>query len=62
MDNINFFHRSNESILFTQTMNSLKALLDKTDVEYTERLFNTSAGIAGLGPNPFVSMYDYQCS
>ena len=36
-------------------MNELKTLLDKNNVEYTEKQFNTSAGIKGLGPNPFVS-------
>ncbi len=37
-------------------MNILKALLDDTDdVVYNERLFDTSTGIAALGPNPFVS-------
>ena len=36
-------------------MNPLKTLLDENNVEYTEKLFNTSAGIKGLGPNPFVS-------
>ena len=36
-------------------MNRLKTLLDQNNVEYTEKLFNTSAGIEGLGPNPFVS-------
>lgn len=36
-------------------MTPLKALLDEAGVEYSEKLFNTSAGIAGLGPNPFVS-------
>ena len=38
-------------------MNRLKTLLDQNEneVEYTEKRFNTSAGIKGLGPNPFVS-------
>ncbi len=41
-------------------MNILKALIDDTDdVVYNERLFNTSAGIAALGPNPFVSSIQY---
>lgn len=34
----------------------LKAILDRTDVDYNEKIFNTTAGIAGLGPNPFVSL------
>ena len=42
--------------LFLQTVTRLKAFLDQTDVVYNEKVFNTSAGITGLGPNPFVSM------
>ncbi len=37
-------------------MNRLKVLLDKDGVEFTERVFNTSTGTSGLGPNPFVSV------
>lgn len=33
----------------------LKEILDRTDVEYNEKVFNTTAGITGLGSNPFVS-------
>ena len=42
-------------------MNRLKALLDQNEVEYTEKRFNTSAGIKGLGPNPFVSSDKATC-
>ena len=41
-------------------MNRLKTLLDQ-NVEYTEQRFNTSAGIKGLGPNPFVSSDKATC-
>ena len=36
-------------------MNRLKTLLIKYDVSFVERVFNTTAGITGLGKNPFVS-------
>ena len=39
---------------YSQTVNRLKTFLDQNTVEYTEKLFNTSAGIKGIG-NPFVS-------
>ena len=45
----------NVATYFFQTMTRLKLLLEDGGVEYTEKIFSTSAGIAGLGPNPFVS-------
>ena len=43
------------AIVYMQSVNRLKSLLDETDVEYSEQTFNTSAGINGL-KNPFVGL------
>ena len=42
-------------------MTRLKALLEADGIEYTEREFNTNAGVAELGPNPFVSHVHIIC-
>ena len=39
----------------TQTMSHLKQMLDTINVTYEERIFESEDGIAGLGPDPFVS-------
>ena len=36
-------------------MNRLKQMLDTINVTYTERIFESEDGIAGLGPEAFVS-------
>ena len=39
----------------TQTMSHLKQMLDTINVTYEEKIFESEDGIAGLGPDPFVS-------
>ena len=34
-------------------MNQLKVLLHEIDVTFSERMFESDEGIAGLGPEPF---------
>ena len=36
-----------------QMVDQLKALLQSIGVEYSQRVFETNEGIAGLGPEPF---------
>ena len=36
-------------------MSHLKQMLDTINVTYVERIFESEDGIAGLGPDPFVS-------
>ena len=38
-------------------MDSLKRSLTDYGVDYTERVFTSRDGIAGLGPEPFVSLF-----
>ena len=40
---------------YVQTYGRLKELLDRDNIEYDERKFETEDGIAGLGERPFVS-------
>lgn len=42
-------------------MNSLKRDLTEYGVEYTEKVFTSADGIAGLGPEPFVSNQIIAC-
>ena len=39
----------------TQTVDRLKQMLDTINVTYNERIFESEDGIAGLGPEAFVS-------
>ena len=38
-------------------MDRLKQMLDTINVTYDERMFESEDGIAGLGPEPFVSEF-----
>lgn len=38
-------------------MDRLKDLLDRDEVEYNEKFFDTSDGITGLKDEPFVSIF-----
>ena len=38
-------------------MELLKTLLDEDGITYSENMFDTEDGIAGLGENTFVSLY-----
>ena len=40
-----------------QTMDRLKRFLDHNGIKYSERQFETEAGIESLGKNPFVCHY-----
>ena len=41
--------------LFPQTMAKLKSLMTESGVNYTEKVFESKAGISSLGENLFVS-------
>ena len=49
------FIYSNISILPLQTMGALKILLHENNIEFSERIFETSHSIAGLQDDIFVS-------
>ena len=41
--------------MLIQVTDSLRNLLDKDGIEYTQKIFDADKGIEDLGPNPFVS-------
>lgn len=42
-------------LVIVQVTDSLRNLLDKDGIEYTQKIFDADKGIEDLGPNPFVS-------